>query len=353
MSSYEERRSGKSDMSDTSNNVAEQVLKSLGLDAVCIKVYLTMHAVPDADMMQIAELLDLQPAEVIDALDELSDLTLLRAGLTTEHRLRPVSIERAIQALLRQQSEQLKVQSGSLAMLQSAMKELLESRPVHESGFGQADVLTITGEEPAQLHIEQLTLRAADSVYSLMPGRSLPPEMLEAARPFDEEICQRGVTVRALYQSAVKSDRRTLEYVRWLGSIGSEIRFAPVVPLRLILLDRTTAVLFRRDVQLPLETFVIREPAILGPLIELYEQSWAAAAPLDDHEPKPSDGNAPSAQELALLRLLASGSTDEAAGKKLGISVRTVRRIMADLMERLEASSRFEAGHKATQRGWL
>ena len=340
-------------MSDTSNSVAEQVLKSLGLDAVCIKVYLTMHAVPDADMMQIAELLSLQPAEVIDALDELSDLTLLRAGLTAEHRLRPVSIERAIQALLRQQSEQLKVQSGSLAMLQSAMKELLETRPTHDSGFGQADVLTITGEEPAQLHIEQLTLRATDSMDSLMPGKSLPPEMLEAARSFDEEICQRGVTARALYQSAVMNDRRTLEYARWLGGIGTQIRFAPVVPLRLILLDRTTALLFRRDVQLPLETFVIREPAILAPLIELYELSWAAATPLDDQESKSPDGDTPSAQELALLRLLAAGGTDEAAGKKLGISVRTVRRIMADLMERLEASSRFEAGHKATQRGWL
>lgn len=45
--------------------------------------------------------------------------------------------------------------------------------------------------------------------------------------------------------------------------------------------------------------------------------------------------------------------TDENAGKRLGISLRTVRRQMASLMERLNASSRFEAGLKAAQSGWL
>ncbi|MFB6613075.1 hypothetical protein ACFCV9_02420 [Streptomyces sp. NPDC056367] len=45
--------------------------------------------------------------------------------------------------------------------------------------------------------------------------------------------------------------------------------------------------------------------------------------------------------------------TDEAAGKPLGVSLRTVRRQMSALMERLNASSRFEAGLKAAQQGWL
>jgi DNA-binding CsgD family transcriptional regulator len=340
-------------MSGTSNAVAVQVLKALGLDAVCIQVYLTMHSAPYADASQIADRLDLQLPEVSDALDELSDLTLLRPGLPPTSGLRPVSIERAIQTLLRQQSEQLKTQSESLATLQSAMKELLESRPLGHEGFDRVDVETITGADPAQSYIEQLMLRATEGVSSIMPSRTISAEMLEAARSFDEDICRRGVHARAIYHQAIKSDRRTLEYVRWLVSLGAEIRFAPVVPVRLLLFDQATAVLLRREPQLPTEMFVVREPAILKPMIELYEMSWAAAEPLDDFMPKPSDDKEPTAQELALLRLLAAGSTDEAVGKRLGVSVRTVRRIMADLMERLEASSRFEAGHKATQRGWL
>jgi DNA-binding NarL/FixJ family response regulator len=57
--------------------------------------------------------------------------------------------------------------------------------------------------------------------------------------------------------------------------------------------------------------------------------------------------------ERELLTLLASGLTDEAAGERLGISLRTARRMMADLMARLDASSRFEAGLKAVKCGWL
>lgn len=57
--------------------------------------------------------------------------------------------------------------------------------------------------------------------------------------------------------------------------------------------------------------------------------------------------------EKALLGLLDTGLTDEAAARQLGVSVRTVRRQMAALMGKLGASSRFQAGHKAAERGWL
>jgi len=39
--------------------------------------------------------------------------------------------------------------------------------------------------------------------------------------------------------------------------------------------------------------------------------------------------------------------------KKLGIGLRTVRRMVADLMTKLDARSRFEAGANAVARGWL
>ena len=302
---------------------------------------------------QISEALGIDASEVVDALDELSDLTLVRPGLTPTQKLRPVSIERAIHTLIRQQSEQLKIQSGSLSMLQSAMKELLESRPTRQDGFGHADVETLSGAEPIQSLIEQLMFRATESAWSAIPGRPKPLEVLEAARPFDEELSQRGVPGRSLYQNSVLADRRNMEYARWLSGLGIEIRSTPVIPIRMIIVDRSIAALLHRQPQLPLEMFVVREPALVIPLIEMYEMSWAAAKPIDGPDLKQVGEKEPTQQELALLRLLASGSTDEAAAKKLGVSVRTVRRIMAELMDQLEASSRFEAGHKATQRGWL
>lgn len=339
-------------MSDTSMVMGQQVLGALGLDGSSVQVYLTLHSTPEADPEQLAERLGMEVPEVIDALDELSDLTLLRPGLSPAHKLRPVSIERAVHTLLRQQAEQLTLQSDALTNLRSAMKELLASSPARH-GDGRGDIEMLTGVDTIQSVIEQLTLRAGESVWSSIPGLRPTPEALEVARPFDQEVAQRNVPSRSLYQNSTLGDRPNMEYARWLSGLGIEIRTAPVVPIRLIIVDHAVAAVLHRQPQLPVEMFVVREPALLIPLIELFEMWWAAATPFDELEPKSAPAEKPTPQEAAFLRLLAGGSTDEAAAKKLGVSVRTVRRMMADLMERLGATSRFEAGHRATQRGWL
>lgn len=51
--------------------------------------------------------------------------------------------------------------------------------------------------------------------------------------------------------------------------------------------------------------------------------------------------------------LLAKGLTDETAAGRLGVSLSTIRRSMAAIMERLGARSRFEAGLRAAHMGWL
>ena len=60
-----------------------------------------------------------------------------------------------------------------------------------------------------------------------------------------------------------------------------------------------------------------------------------------------------SAAELLLLTLLGDGLKDEAVARALGVSVRTVRRMVAELMHRLDARSRFQAALLAQRRGWL
>jgi DNA-binding CsgD family transcriptional regulator len=58
-------------------------------------------------------------------------------------------------------------------------------------------------------------------------------------------------------------------------------------------------------------------------------------------------------RERVLLALLSSGSTDQEVAAELGLSVRTVRRMVSDLMHQLGARSRFAAGVHAIDRGWL
>lgn len=57
--------------------------------------------------------------------------------------------------------------------------------------------------------------------------------------------------------------------------------------------------------------------------------------------------------DRALLAALARGGKDEVVARRLGVSVRTLRRRLFDLMQRLGATSRFQIGAKAAQAGLL
>jgi DNA-binding NarL/FixJ family response regulator len=56
-------------------------------------------------------------------------------------------------------------------------------------------------------------------------------------------------------------------------------------------------------------------------------------------------------ERLEILEGLMLGSKDEAMARQLGVSLRTVRRRVADLMTELGATTRFQAGMEAVRRG--
>ena len=53
------------------------------------------------------------------------------------------------------------------------------------------------------------------------------------------------------------------------------------------------------------------------------------------------------------FRQLAAGAKDEQIARTMGLSLRTIRRRIADLMIELGADTRFQAGAEAVRRGWL
>ncbi|WP_324605222.1 helix-turn-helix transcriptional regulator [Streptomyces sp. NRRL WC-3549] len=78
---------------------------------------------------------------------------------------------------------------------------------------------------------------------------------------------------------------------------------------------------------------------------------WERATPLGDAPSPTHEG--PSERDLALLKMLQDGFTDEGIARKPGVSIRTVRQLMADLLKRLSAQSRAQAGAEAVRLGRL
>jgi DNA-binding NarL/FixJ family response regulator len=95
----------------------------------------------------------------------------------------------------------------------------------------------------------------------------------------------------------------------------------------------------------------VTTPGIVNLAVTLFEQMWASAVPFGTAVKRDESGLTPT--ERQLLALLCDGHTDEVVARRLGVSLSTVRRLMAGLMERLSARSRFQAGFQLAEAGWL
>ena len=183
------------------------------------------------------------------------------------------------------------------------------------------------------------------------PGGAHPAADLEASRGPNGALLERGIRMRTVYLDSVRNHQPTMDHVAWLGERGGRVRTAASLPVRMVILDRRRAVLPLDTADARVGATVISGSGTVAALCALFESVWNAATPLGAAPAR--DGRGLTAQEAEALRLLAAGSKDEAIAKRLGVSPRTARRIAADLMERLDARSRFEAGVHAVQDGWL
>lgn len=130
---------------------------------------------------------------------------------------------------------------------------------------------------------------------------------------------------------------------------GEEIRLLPEVPTRMLVIGSTHAIIPEPLGNTTTPRIMIRQRGIVEALTLLFDQLWSAATPVVDYEPALRG----SGQRSFLLEQLAAGAQDEQIARRLGISLRTVRRRVAELMRELGADSRFQAGVEAVRRGWL
>ncbi|GAA1971454.1 helix-turn-helix transcriptional regulator [Catenulispora subtropica] len=328
-------------------------METLGLDAVAQAVYTAMLGDPEAGVDSLVSILGVEESQVRTALDQLAKLALLRQSREQPDRLVPVPPEVGLQLLIRRQEEELATRGWAIEQTRAAAERIVVERTERQAAeIGSGDTEHLTNLDAIQDRLDAMVAGAGTEVLSLIPGSAVPAETLEAAKTADAVILGRGVNCRIVYQDAIRNHPPTLAYGQWLTENGAQVRTTPVLAQRLLIVDRSAAAL-PLDPDDPWAGRVhTTNPGLVHQLITLFEQTWAAATPLA--EPRPMENaTGLTSMERALLQMLAAGSTDDAAAKRLGVSGRTVRRIMAELMERLDAESRFEAGIMAAKRGWL
>ncbi|MFE2322341.1 LuxR C-terminal-related transcriptional regulator [Streptomyces sp. NPDC059385] len=204
-----------------------------------------------------------------------------------------------------------------------------------------------------QSMINERRQQCHSEVLMIQPGGPRPPEVLSAARETAHEMLGRGVRVRTLYQHTARSDLPTRSYVREITEAGAEVRTADEVIDRLFIYDREIAFLPERtaDPGRPPGAAVVREPTLVAFLCSVFDHLWDGATPFVPENPKaPATGDD---VKRSIMRLMAKGFKDEMVARRLGMSVRTCRRHIAEITEEMEATSRFQAGFNVAVSGIL
>ncbi|WP_424217676.1 LuxR C-terminal-related transcriptional regulator (plasmid) [Streptomyces sp. BI20] len=327
------------------------MLTSLGLAPHTEAVYRALLVHPDHGVAALAARLDLSEAEVRSALDDLSELALVRPAHGAPGRLHAISPDVGMEILLARQQADLLAQQQRVAASQAAAAQLISEFADLRPAVGQPGVEQLIGLDAIRDRIAVLQRDMREEVMILAPDGEQTKENLEAARPLDQALLARGVRMRTVYLDSVRNSPHTLAYAQWLSELGREARTAPTLPLRMIIADRSTAIIPVNSDDSAAGAVVLTGHGTLTALCALFESIWAGAKPFGEAPTRTTEGLTDT--ELTTLRLLAEGHTDEAIAKRLGVSHRTARRVATTLMERLDARSRFQAGVKAAHHGWL
>jgi DNA-binding CsgD family transcriptional regulator len=202
---------------------------------------------------------------------------------------------------------------------------------------------------------------ARDSVAWVPPavlGENVAPDVAATAGRL-AQLSRGGVSVRVLCPDAVATQR---EYVALLTSYDSalSLRVSRHHWPEHLLVDERVALL-RAEVGAANGHGTAGEPAgaavtvrahpVVTTLAAVFHAEWAAAVALP--EPGPAESRLATEPARRILGLLGAGYRDAAAASELGLSIRTYRRHVAELMSELGAGSRFQAGVRAAHLGLL
>jgi predicted transcriptional regulator len=184
------------------------------------------------------------------------------------------------------------------------------------------------------------------------------PHVLVATAQDESAVLRRGVRVEVIYEHDAVRDPRSLAAIRECMAVGEEARMLPALPFKLALVDDRWALLPVSTGNALDSALVVRRCSLLDALSRLFALCWSQALRIPRTEPEsallgretdPGALGEPSYRRREVLTLLAAGLTDDSIARKLGVSTRTVQRLVREFMDSCGARTRFQAGVQAAR----
>jgi hypothetical protein len=297
-------------------------------------------------------LAELSSEELERAAAVLLELRLLRPAPGRPDLLIPTSPEAAaaealapLEARIAEASLHAQTVRDELQALMPRYRSSLRERGRLAGGDRLPDLRTVSAM------LSEEAARCREEVFTIQPGGGRQPGRLAEAVSRDLAMLERGVRMRTLYQHPARASLATQGYVETLTAAGAEYRTAAELPDRAVVFDRSVAFLPTRAEDGSGDGAVlVRDPDIIAYLCRVFDQLWATATPFRGAS-EAAYREVGDSLRRALVGMLAEGAKDEVIARRLGMSLRTCRRHIADVLLAVGADSRFQGGVLAERSG--
>ncbi|MGH3859492.1 helix-turn-helix domain-containing protein [Actinokineospora sp.] len=324
------------------------LLEPVGLSESDNAVYLALVGAPKASLAELADRVHLPVGSVRRAMTRLVGAGLVTKMLTRPTRYLPAPPDTAVEALVarrRRELQDLRIAAGELA--------LRLERPASSGPAGLVELLE--GDEVIQHHLEQTQAQARAEVLII----DTPPYLQGAPVRNEGELANlaRGVAYRCIYDRPALEEPGHFDDLVECVRAGEQARTLISVSMKMQIVDREIAIIPVSFTQTETRTrLLVRASPMLDALVQCFESLWHQAVPVampagsgNQGAPDAPDGE----RDLALLTLLGAGMKDRAIARTLGVTERTLSRYIRELMDSLEADTRFQAGIQAARLGLL
>jgi DNA-binding CsgD family transcriptional regulator/sugar-specific transcriptional regulator TrmB len=254
---------------------------------------------------------------------------------------------------------------AELIRLRGRVEELLRGYR-HGQRTTRPDELieVVSGREAIAACWRSLQSCARDSLRIL----DRAPHILVSTPQDEAAVLRRGVRAEVIYEHETVGDPHRLAAIRTCMAIGEQAKMLPTLPFKLALVDDRWALLPAGAGSTLDSALVVRRCSLLDALSRLFTLCWSQAMRIPRVQPEPAtdsrqareaarrnggDGPATPADPLCrrreLLTLLAEGLPDDSIARKMGVSPRTVQRLIREFMDSCGARTRFQAGVQAAR----
>ena len=286
--------------------------------------------------------------ELHAAFEQLCEMGLLRLDAEKDTWVGedPSLVHTRVVAPLTQQGAELLQESSRWTEAFGALSQSWRRAPNTSEG---GPFRYLHGGEAINTFLTTVVPEAEDEVLTAQPQAARGGgEVMEHVTAIERSMLERGVSILTLYQHSARRAVATREYVAAVTPLGAEVRTQDEFFNRMIVVDRRIAIIpSPEDMQTAL---VIREPAIVAYLVDVFMRSWERARPFTSQEASVVKHIADE-QRAMTMRMLIEGHSDPVSAKRLGVSPRTYAGYVADLKDEFDAETRFQLGYSLGRLG--